>query len=133
VQRWAAAYVRVADLESILGSLLGTGVRVSVRRAESGAGARASQPDVSGRPPWVRCPCLDRSSPPYSKRRRLTSLRLHVGDAGWFRPNGRWLARRMEAAGRGLCNSRLPSGDIGIASDLSDEGRLMLRGDPQAL
>ncbi len=41
VHRWAAAYVRVADIESILGSLLGIVVRVSVRRAETCAGARA--------------------------------------------------------------------------------------------
>jgi flagellar motor switch/type III secretory pathway protein FliN len=40
VHRWAATYVRVADVENILGSLLGTAIRVSVRRAEGCASAR---------------------------------------------------------------------------------------------
>lgn len=41
VHRWSAAYVHVEDIERVLGSLLGTAVRVSVRRAERAARARA--------------------------------------------------------------------------------------------
>jgi type III secretion protein Q len=39
-RRWGAAYLRLDDLESVLGNLLRTGVRVRVRRVENLAGAR---------------------------------------------------------------------------------------------
>ena len=44
VHRWSAAYVHVKDIERILGSLLGTTVRVSVRRVERTARSRAFGP-----------------------------------------------------------------------------------------
>jgi type III secretion system YscQ/HrcQ family protein len=44
------------------------------------------------------------------------------------------LTRTSNGTGwKGTLQLAAPSGDIGIASELSDEGRLMLRGDPQAL
>lgn len=40
-RRWAARYLRLSELENVLGALLGTGVRIRVRRTESASGARA--------------------------------------------------------------------------------------------
>jgi flagellar motor switch/type III secretory pathway protein FliN len=41
IHRWSAAYVHVAEIEKALGTLLGTTVRVGMRRAERMARARA--------------------------------------------------------------------------------------------